>query len=98
MTAGVIDDGGRIACARGTPQGTVISPMSSHIFLHSALGLWAHQWRQRNAAIDVIIVLYADDGELGFQYEGDARRFLTALLDRLAKFKLEFHPNKTRLI
>ena len=98
LTAGVIEDGKRVASVRGTPQGAVISPLLANIYLHYALDLWAHQWRQRHAAGDVILVRYADDSAMGFQYEGVARRFLAAMRERLAKFKLELHPDKTRLI
>ena len=68
--AGAIEDGRRIASVRGTPQGSVISPLLSNIYLHYAQDLWAHQWRQRHAAGDVILVRYADDSVMGFQYEG----------------------------
>lgn len=98
LTAGVIENGRRIAADRGTPQGAVISPLLANIYLHYALDLWAHQWRQRHAAGDVILIRYADDSVMGFQYEGEARRFLAALRERLARFKLELHPDKTRLI
>lgn len=98
LTAGFIEDGRRVASVRGTPQGAVISPVLSNIFLHYALDLWAHQWRQRHASGDVILVRYADDSVMGFQYEGEAKRFLAAMRERLAKFKLELHPDKTRLI
>ncbi len=98
LTAGTIEDGRRTASVRGTPQGAVISPLLANIYLHYALDLWAHQWRQRRAAGDVILVRYADDSVMGFQYEGEARRFLAAMRERLAKFKLELHPDKTRLI
>ena len=98
LTAGVIEDGKRVASVRGTPQGAVISPLLDNIYLHYALDLWAHQWRQRHAAGDVILVRYADDSVMGFQYEAEAKRFLAAMRKRLAKFKLELHPDKTRLI
>lgn len=98
LRAGTIEDGRRNASVRGTPQGAVISPLLSNIYLHYALDLWAHQWRQRHAVGDVILVRYADDSVMGFQYEGDAKRFLAAMRVRLAKFKLELHPDKTRLI
>lgn len=98
LTAGTIEEGKRVASARGTPQGAVISPLLANIYLHYALDLWAHQWRQRYAASDVILVRYADDSVMGFQYESVARRFLAALQERLAKFRLELHPDKTRLI
>jgi len=52
----------------------------------------------RHAAGDVIIVRYADDSVLGFQYEGEARRFLRALQERMAYFGLQLHPDNTRLI
>ena len=98
LRAGTIEDGRRHASVRGTPQGAVISPLLSNIYLHYALDLWAHQWRQRHAVGDVILVRYADDSVMGFQYEGEAKRFLAAMRVRLAKFKLELHPDKTRLI
>ena len=98
LTAGIIEDGHRVASMRGTPQGAVISPLLANIYLHYALDLWAHQWRQRHANGDVILVRYADDSVMGFQYEGEARRFLAAMRERLAKFKLELHTDKTRLI
>ncbi|MFZ6766638.1 group II intron reverse transcriptase/maturase [Undibacterium sp. Di26W] len=98
LKAGTIENGLRTASVRGTPQGSVISPMLSNIYLHYALDLWAHQWRGRYALGDVILVRYADDSVMGFQYEGDAKRFLAAMRERLAQFKLELHPDKTRLI
>jgi group II intron reverse transcriptase/maturase len=98
LTAGVMEDGRRVASVRGTPQGAVISPLLANIYLHYALDLWAHQWRGRHANGDVILVRYADDSVMGFQYEGEARRFLAAMRERLSKFKLELHPDKTRLI
>ena len=98
LTAGVIEDGHRVASVRGTPQGAVISPLLANIYLHYALDQWAHQWRQRRAMGDVILIRYADDTVMGFQYEGVAKRFLIEMRERLAKFKLELHPDKTRLI
>jgi len=58
----------------------------------------ANQWRQRHAAGDVLLVRYADDSVMGFQYEGEARCFLAAMRKRLANFKLELYSDKTRLI
>ncbi|WP_235914752.1 reverse transcriptase domain-containing protein [Brucella tritici] len=62
------------------------------------MDLWVQQWRTRDAKGDVIIVRYADDSVIGFQYEGEAQRFLQALRERLAQFGLQLHPEKTRLI
>jgi RNA-directed DNA polymerase len=98
LRAGVIEDGRRSASTRGTPQGAVISPLLANIYLHYVLDQWAHQWRRRHAEGDVILVRYADDSVMGFQYEGEARRFLALLRKRLATFGLELHPDKTRLI
>ena len=72
--------------------------MLSNIYLHYALDLWVQQWRTRNAKGDVIIVRYADDSVVGFQYEREAQCFLHALRERLAQFGLQLHPEKTRLI
>lgn len=98
LRAGVMEDGKRIPAERGTPQGAVISPLLANVFLHYALDLWAHRWRQRHARGDVIIVRYADDSVMGFQYEREASRFLSAMAERLGKFGLQLHPEKTRLI
>lgn len=98
LKAGTIEDGRRVASTRGTPQGSVISPVLSNIYLHYTLDLWVQQWRTRHAKGDVIIVRYADDSVMGFQYEGEAQHFLQALRERLAHFGLQLHPEKTRLI
>jgi hypothetical protein len=82
----------------GTPQGAVISPLLANIYLHYAYDLWANQWRKREATGEVIVVRYADDTIVGFEREADAERFLRDLRERLAKFGLALHPDKTRLI
>lgn len=98
LKAGVIEDGRRIAAERGTPQGAVISPVLANIYLHYVQDLWAHQWRQRHAIGGVIMVRYADDSVVGFERLEDAQEFLAALGERMAKFGLALHPEKTRLI
>jgi hypothetical protein len=60
--------------------------------------LWVQQWRQKHARGEVIVVRFADDTIVGFQYQSDAEQFLIALKERLQKFALELHPTKTRLI
>lgn len=72
--------------------------MLANIYLHYMIDLWADQWRRREAKGDVIIVRYADDMVFGFQHETEARRFLDAMRQRLEKFALSLHPDKTRLI
>lgn len=98
LKAGVIEDGRRTVSNRGCPQGSVLSPMLANIYLHYALDLWAHRWRKQEAKGDVIIIRYADDAVLGFQHEDDAKRFLTAVQERLGHFGLSLNTEKTRLI
>jgi RNA-directed DNA polymerase len=98
LRAGVSEDGEWSPSTVGTPQGAVISPLFSNVFLHYVLDLWLNAWRKRHALGEVIIVRYADDFVLGFHEEIDAKCCLGALKDRFAKFGLELHPEKTRLI
>jgi RNA-directed DNA polymerase len=81
----------------GTGQGSVISPLLANIYLHYCLDLWAVHRRDALTG-DMIIVRYADDFIIGFQYESDARRFLEAMRKRLGEFGLSLHSQKTRLI
>jgi RNA-directed DNA polymerase len=98
LKAGVIEEEEWKASEKGSPQGASISPLLANVYLHYALDLWAHWWRQHQARGDVIIVRWADDFVVGFQYEADARRFLEELRDRFRRFSLDLHPEKTRLI
>lgn len=98
LRAGVSEDGEWSPTTVGTPQGAVISPLLANVFLHYVLDLWIHDWRKRQAKGEVIVVRYADDFVIGFREEADARRCLADLRERFAKFGLELHPEKTRLI
>ena len=98
LKAGTLEEGVVTVSDSGTGQGSVISPMLANIYLHYALDLWVERWRRRETTGDVIIVRYADDFIVGFQHEGDARRFLNEMRRRLAEFALSLHPEKTRLI
>jgi RNA-directed DNA polymerase len=98
LKVGVLEDGVVTRSDRGTGQGAVISPLLANIYLHYVLDLWAERWRRREAAGDMIIVRYADDFIVGYEHEADARRFLDELRERLEKFALSLHPDKTRLI
>ncbi len=98
LAAGVIEDGKLSEMEQGTPQGAPVSPLLANVYLHHVLDLWAEWWRRHHARGDVIIVRFADDFVAGFQYRDDAERFLAALRERFAKFGLELHPGKTRLI
>jgi RNA-directed DNA polymerase len=98
LRAGVSEDGEWSKTEVGTPQGSVISPMLANVYLHYVFDLWVQQWRKRRATGDMIVVRYADDIVLGFQNRGDAERFLQDWRERLRKFGLELHPDKTRLM
>lgn len=98
LHAGVMEDGELHEVKAGTPQGGIISPLLANLYLHHVLDLWANQWRKRHARGEVYIVRYADDLVMGFQYEQDARAMMKALAIRFAKFGLELHPEKTRVI
>ena len=98
LKAGVLEDGVVTVSEMGTGQGSVISPLLANIYMHYVFDLWAHRWRRREAQGDVVIVRYADDFVVGFEYEDDARRFWDALRARLEEFALSLHPDKTRLI
>src|SRR3981189_1528314 len=75
LKAGVLEDGIVSASDRGTGQGSVISPLLANIYLHYVFDLWAQRWRRREANGDMIIVRYADDFIVGFQYESDPPAF-----------------------
>lgn len=98
LRAGVLTEEGWIPSEEGVPQGGNISPILSNIYLHYVFDQWAHQWRQRNARGDIIMVRFADDFVVGFQHQGEAEQFQRELRERLGKFNLELHAEKTRLI
>jgi RNA-directed DNA polymerase len=98
LNAGVIEEGNWSATTEGAPQGASASPLMANVYLHYVFDLWADWWRRRRGHGDVIIVRWADDFIVGFEHQDDARRFLAELRERFAKFGLELHPDKTRLI
>src|SRR5437870_7868158 len=98
LKAGVMEEGKWSEPQTGTPQGSVISPVLANVYLHYSFDLWVNVWRQKWAQGEVIVIRYADDSIAGFQYQTDADRFLVNLRERLAKFGLELHPDKTRRI
>src|SRR5467141_460747 len=80
-------------CVRGD-----LSPLLANVYLHYAFDLWVQHWRQHRATGEIIVVRYADDAVLGFQHRADAEQFLRDWKERLSRFGLELHPDKTRLI
>jgi RNA-directed DNA polymerase len=98
LNAGVLEDGKRMRVVEGTPQGSSVSPLLANVYLHYVFDLWVRVWRHKQAHGDMIVVRFADDIVLGFQERSDAERFWKELIERLRKFRLELHPDKTRLL
>ncbi len=98
LKAGVSEDGEWSETKVGTPQGAVVSPLLANVYLHYVFDLWVEAWRKKVADGDVIVVRYADDLVVGFEHRVEAERFLADFRERLAKFGLELHAEKTRLI
>jgi group II intron reverse transcriptase/maturase len=98
LKAGVSEDGEWSETKVGTPQGAVVSPLLANVYLHYVFDLWIEAWRKKVANGDVIVVRYADDLVVGFEHRAEAERFRKEFQERLAKFGLELHAEKTRLI
>ena len=98
LNAGILEEGEIIYNEQGTPQGSSASPLLANVFLHYVYDLWVQQWRKQKARGEVIVIRFADDTIVGFQYESDAKQFHNELKERFLKFGLELHPEKTRLI
>jgi group II intron reverse transcriptase/maturase len=98
LRAGVSEEGSWSKTEVGTPQGAVVSPLLANIYLHYVFDKWVTSWRKHRASGDIIVVRYADDIVMGFEHRADAARFLEEWKDRLQKFGLTLHPDKTRLI
>jgi RNA-directed DNA polymerase len=98
LRAGVLEDGKRIRVEEGTPQGGSASPLLANVYLHYVFDLWVQAWRRKRAHGDVIVVRFADDIVVGFNSQADAEQFRAELTERMRKFNLELHPEKTRLL
>ncbi len=98
LNAGVLEDGKRIPVEEGTPQGGSASPLLANVYLHYVFDLWVQAWRRKRAHGDVIVVRFADDIVVGFHGKADAEQFRAELTERMKKFHLELHPEKTQLL
>jgi hypothetical protein len=98
LKGGVMEDGLVKASEEGTPQGAILSPLLSNVYLHYVLDLWFEQRFRRQCQGEAYLFRYADDFVACFQYREDAERFFRELTVRLEKFHLEVEASKTRLI
>src|SRR5262249_25006942 len=98
LMAGVLENGVVTVSEKGTGQGSVISPLLAHVYLHSVCDLWAAPWRRHEAGGDMILMRYADDIVVGLENEADARRFWDDMRKRFEEFSLSLNPDKPRLI
>jgi hypothetical protein len=98
LRAGVSEEGEWSKTTVGAPQGAVISPLLSNVFLHYVFDLWIEWWRNNRCRGDVVAVRYADDFVIGFQHHDEATACLEELHTRFAKFGLKLNAGKTRLI
>ena len=98
LNAGVSEGGEVIYPEKGTPQGGVISPALSNIFLHYVLDDWYVKEVLPRLKGKGFLIRFADDFIMGFQLESDAKRLMEVLPKRFNRYKLELHPEKTQLI
>ena len=98
LRAGISEEGQWSKTTVGAPQGAVISPLLSNVFLHYVFDLWIEWWRTYRCHGDVVVVRYADDFVIGFEHQHEATACLEELRTRFATFGLKLHDGKTRLI
>jgi len=98
LNAGVMEEGQLSYPESGTPQGGVISPLLANVYLHAVLDTWFERDVKPKLGGKAKLVRFADDFVIAFAQESDARRVYEVLPKRFAKFGLELHPEKTRLV
>jgi group II intron reverse transcriptase/maturase len=98
LKAGILDDNKVMHPVKGTPQGGIVSPVLSNIYLHYVLDLWFTKVIKPQCEGQAYICRYADDFVCAFQYKREAANFYDKLDSRLKKFGLELSKEKTRVI
>jgi group II intron reverse transcriptase/maturase len=98
LRAGVMEDEQLYYPDAGTPQGGVVSPLLSNLYLHEVLDSWWEEEVRPRLRGRAFLFRFADDFVMVFEYEEEARRVRRVLGQRFAKFHLTIHPQKTRLV
>lgn len=98
LNAGVMEAGCTSYTEKGTPQGGVISPMLSNIYLHEVLDRWFAEMVKPRLKGQAFLIRYADDAVIVCELKEDAERILRVLPKRLEKYGLRIHPEKTKLV
>ncbi len=98
LNAGVMEEGTLSYPGKGTPQGGVISPVLSNIFLHYVLDDWFVKEVKPRMKAKCFIIRYADDFILGFELKSDVQRVMEVLPKRFNRYGLSLHPEKTKVI
>jgi hypothetical protein len=98
LKSGIMEDGLTRATEEGTPQGSILSPLLSNIYLHYVLDLWFSRRVSRQSRGEAYYFRFADDFLACFQYKDDAESFRNRLEDRLEGFGLSLAEEKTRCI
>ena len=98
LKAGIMEDGLVQAAEVGTPQGSILSPVLSNVYLHFVLDLWFQRRVRRRCRGEAYLFRFADDFLACFQYQTDAESFLASLGDRLEGFHLEVAEDKTQCL
>lgn len=98
LHVGVLDGEEYTTPKEGTAQGSVISPMLGNIYLHYVLDRWFEDEVKPRLRGKATLVRYADDFVIGFENREDAERVMKVLHQRMQKYRLSLHPDKTRLL
>lgn len=98
LNAGVLEDGVHTTPEHGAPQGGVLSPLISNVFLHYVLDQWFDREVRPRLKGEAFLIRYADDFVIGVAREDDARRIMDVLPKRMGQYGLTVHPEKTRSV